>query len=795
MLRKYKYTWLILLLIASLQAAGQYVIDTVCFGNVGHYRVDGETGSSYTWKITDPSGNVVTLTGNADTVEITWNMMPGIYKLSTIQHSAVTGCNGLIEIGDVEVRNQLIPVFGPIGPLCQNSTPPLLPAVSENGVSGTWVPASINTAVIGKETYTFIPDSNQCAVGTSIEIEITRQTLPLFSSLGPLCLNSPSSALPTTSSNGITGVWVLSATNTMSIGITNYTFTPSPGQCGVVVTMGILVTDKITPTFPSIGVLCQNSYPPVLPDTSVNGITGTWEPAKVNTGEAGIVEYKFTPDPSQCGSEVTIAVEVTGKIISSFTSVGPLCLNSTPPALSPMSMNGIPGKWSPDSIRTTVAGSTTYTFTPDTGQCAEPVAMSVTISDKVTPEFEAIGSLCINSVAPVLPLSSANGIHGYWTPTVISTKTAGETDYIFTPDPGSCTSTVTKTITVLPKVVPVFDPIGDLHQNELVPVLPATSLNGVTGKWNPDRINTSGPGTTTYTFTPEGGQCYSVVTVDVTVLAPIVPMISISADQNPICKRQPVKFTATLENSGRNPVFIWMKNGNHVGLNQDTYTDYTLADSDVVSCNLISYIKDVGKVTTKSAEIKMTVYITKAAFTITENINVSNGDILLTNNSTGADQYHWDFGNGQTSSEENPSVTFSENGTYIILLTALNSLNCIDTVSHKYDMSFKGLYIPNAFAPGATTTLGSVFKPSGIGLKKFRVEVYDNWGHLLWSSSALDLQGAPTESWDGTYDGKPMPQGTYLWIAHAVFFDDTPWKGSDNGTGQGSEMGTVLLIR
>lgn len=45
--------------------------------------------------------------------------------------------------------------------------------------------------------------------------------------------------------------------------------------------------------------------------------------------------------------------------------------------------------------------------------------------------------------------------------------------------------------------------------------------------------------------------------------------------------------------------------------------------------------------------------------------------------------YQWDFGDLETSSEENPSHFFDEAGTYIVVLTVENSSNCSDTVYHE----------------------------------------------------------------------------------------------------------------
>lgn len=59
-----------------------------------------------------------------------------------------------------------------------------------------------------------------------------------------------------------------------------------------------------------------------------------------------------------------------------------------------------------------------------------------------------------------------------------------------------------------------------------------------------------------------------------------------------------------------------------------------------------------------------------ASFTAT--ISPGEASPQITNNSTNADTYSWDFGNGDTSMEENPTVTYDDAGTYTISLTVTN---------------------------------------------------------------------------------------------------------------------------
>lgn len=53
-----------------------------------------------------------------------------------------------------------------------------------------------------------------------------------------------------------------------------------------------------------------------------------------------------------------------------------------------------------------------------------------------------------------------------------------------------------------------------------------------------------------------------------------------------------------------------------------------------------------------------------------EFVEKEKGLVIFTNKSTGADSYEWDFGNGRTSTEINPTFQFDTNKEYIVNLTA-----------------------------------------------------------------------------------------------------------------------------
>ena len=214
-------------------------------------------------------------------------------------------------------------------------------------------------------------------------------------------------------------------------------------------------------------------------------------------------------------------IVVTTSITPTFTQIGPLCQNSTAPALPSSSTNATPitGTWNPSTIGTITAGTTTYTFTPDAGQCAAVATMDIVITNQITPTFTQIGPLCQNSTASALPSSSTNTtpITGTWNPATIETTTAGTTTYTFTPDAAQCATVAAMDIVVTNSVAPTFTPVGPLCINSTAPTLPLTSGNGISGTWSPATISTSAAGATTYSFTPDAGQCATTATMDVVI--------------------------------------------------------------------------------------------------------------------------------------------------------------------------------------------------------------------------------------------------------------------------------------
>ena len=274
------------------------------------------------------------------------------------------------------------------------------------------------------------------------------------------------------------------------------------------VTINVTQSDQ-APLFDQIDPICFEDVLDPLPNTSIEGVTGTWSPALDNTVST---EYTFTPDDGQCASIAEMTIIVLPLTNPDFTQIDNVCEGTdTWTGGSPFpvaSNNGIIGVWTPsfDAFNTT-----TYIFSPDDGQCASTAEMTIVIIPQTNPNFTQINDTC-EGAQITLPTISNEGITGTWSPQINNTIT---TEYTFTPDPDQCANQTNMTVVINEKVNPVFDSVDTICSGEIITEFPTTSLNGIIGTWSPALDNTE---TTTYTFTPNDGECANPINTTITVL-------------------------------------------------------------------------------------------------------------------------------------------------------------------------------------------------------------------------------------------------------------------------------------
>jgi gliding motility-associated-like protein len=442
----------------------------------------------------------------------TWN--PAIVSNTASGNYVFTPNAGQCASGvtlSVTVTNSITPNFPTTLSICTGSTAPVLNTTSPNGITGTWNPAVVSNTASGN--YVFTPNAGQCATNITLSVTVSNSIVPNFPTAISICTGSTAPVLNATSPNGITGTWNPAVVSNTASG--NYVFTPNAGQCASNITLSVTVSNSIVPNFPTAISICTGSTAPVLNTTSPNGITGTWNPAVVSNTANG--SYVFTPNAGQCASNTTLNVTVSNSIIPNFPTSLSICSGTTAPALNATSPNGITGTWNPAVVSNTASGN--YVFTPNAGQCATNVTLSVSVTNSITPNFPTALSICTGSTAPVLNTTSPNGVTGTWNPAVVSNTASGS--YVFTPNAGQCAPNVTLNVTVANSITPSFPTALSICTGSTAPVLNATSPNGITGTWNPAVVSNTASGS--YVFTPNAGQCATNMTLNVTVSNSITP--------------------------------------------------------------------------------------------------------------------------------------------------------------------------------------------------------------------------------------------------------------------------------
>lgn len=606
-------------------------------------------------------------------------------------------------------------VFSPIPPICYGAILAPLPTTSTNGIIGNWSPELDNTKTT---TYTFTPNPGQCA---SNPVNLTIEVNPLsaiFNPVTPICFGAILAPLPTTSTNGVTGIWAPALDNTIT---KIYTFTPDADQCAPSTTLTITVNPLLIPLFNPIADFCSGSVSPTLSLISNNGIIGTWNPATISNTTSET--YTFTPTAGQCATSATLSVSISLIATPLFIPIPDICFGSIAPSLATISNNGFSGTWNPATISTTTSG--TYTFTPSPSQCAGTTTLDVIVTI-ITPVFTTLNPICKNATAPLLPTISNNGISGVWNPATVDNLASG--NYLFTPDSGQCASTKTIAITINPFELATFNSLNPICFGSISPTLQLTSNNGFSGTWSPTTISNTVSGT--YTFTPNSGEC----TFDATLNVIVIPKTNtIFEPIPPIC-------------SGSTPPVLPTTSTNMIS---GIWNPALVSNTESKTYNFTSNSGECGTETSLNVtvfsspidiEIKITDVINDGSEGIIEIISVTNGQAPF--------QYKIN------TSSFTSDVLYSNltNGNYTIAVRDSNGCEYNKIVTINSICLF-----PNAISPNGDA-YNDTFNLKGCDVVK--LEIFNRYGRKVNSYSDY------SDQWNGkTSGGEALPDGTYYYTA------------------------------
>ncbi|NDA98411.1 MAG: PKD domain-containing protein [Flavobacteriia bacterium] len=174
--------------------------------------------------------------------------------------------------------------------------------------------------------------------------------------------------------------------------------------------------------------------------------------------------------------------------------------------------------------------------------------------------------------------------------------------------------------------------------------------------------------------------------------------------------------------------------------------------------------------------------------------NCQPAEFSFVNNSLNATSYNWTFGDGNGSTGNNPSHTYSNQtfGTYTVQLIAfvdplcasdttltinLDVCACIDPAALNFNAlanvddgsciyPFPEVFAPNVFTPNSDAENPTYFL-SGKNLVSLELTILNRWGAVVFSKSSSDLINN-NPAWDGKINGDLATDGIYFYIYKAT---------------------------
>lgn len=146
--------------------------------------------------------------------------------------------------------------------------------------------------------------------------------------------------------------------------------------------------------------------------------------------------------------------------------------------------------------------------------------------------------------------------------------------------------------------------------------------------------------------------------------------------------------------------------------------------------------------------------------------------------------WNWQFGNGNTSFDQEPSPQFypkaDNDRLFPVSLIVESDKRCFDTAL-LYIKVVNNCFIavPSAFTPNQDGLNDYLYPLNAYKATQLQFRVYNRWGQQVFQTSDW------TKKWDGSINGMQQPAGTYVWMLEFV----------DESRTKVFKKGTTVLIR
>lgn len=156
--------------------------------------------------------------------------------------------------------------------------------------------------------------------------------------------------------------------------------------------------------------------------------------------------------------------------------------------------------------------------------------------------------------------------------------------------------------------------------------------------------------------------------------------------------------------------------------------------------------------------------IISANFTINPNercYDLATAELTFIDLSVGGSSGNWDFGDGSSEPYifgQYPTHLYTDTGRYEVALVIFNADGCRSTHRQVVCVQVEPkIYVPSAFTPNGDG-LNEFFKVETIGIRNFRVELFNRWGEKVFQAADK------TFLWDGRFKGELVEPGVYPYV-------------------------------
>ncbi|MBK8925294.1 MAG: gliding motility-associated C-terminal domain-containing protein [Crocinitomicaceae bacterium] len=663
------------------------------------------------------------------------------------------------------------PAWTSPGTICESSGSINLDATISGTAGGIWSGSGVTgstfdpTGLSGAIAMTYTVGTAPCIGTLTQNITVISDVDPSWNVPLSLCTGSPTVDLSTYITGTPGGTWSgtgISGTNfDPAMGTQTITYTVGAAPCIETSSQTINVTPGLSSAWTSPGTICANGgiinlTPLITGDAggtwSGTGVTGTnFDPSALS----GPISITYSVGLAPCVSTTTQDITVSADVNPAWTVPTNLCNTAAPVDLTTFITGTTGGTWSGTGISGSTfnpsSGSQSITYSVGTVPCQETLTLTINVDNAPDPSWSTV-TVC--QFGPDVNLNSliSGTPGGTWSGTGVSGSvfdpSVGTQAITYTITSGACTETLTQNITISnPTLNITATNISCYGQtNGSATVVVSNGSGSYSYSWNSMPVQTTATATNlpsgTYTVTVTDLIAGCSVSADVTIIEPA--QIVLDMDSTSACS--PGLGSASVQATGGTGSYTYVWNNSSSTSN---------AANDLDSAMQTVLVTDASGCTATDS-VLVIVYPAPVVTISSDTTILNGGEAQLW--VIGGGTYVWTpFTDLSCDDCANPVADPLDTTVYCVTVTDANGCQASACTVVRVEIVCGDIFVPNAFSPNNDDENDILCVYSNC-MEVMTFRIYDRWGEKVFECSDQNI------CWDGTYKGKPVNTGVFVYV-------------------------------